>query len=225
MWGTYYYGDAGYGANPISVEQLAAVTNLFAKLANASYCDEPERDEIISKSAEMNDGIGAKGIIFSKVMSYIDFSGFFFPITGEANVNMDMPAHDLAATCAHELAHLNGISREQDANFFAVKNSLEYGDQEYVYSASLMAYTYLGNALASEDYDSWAAIYNSLSDGVKADLTETREYWEQYKTPVKEVSNTVYEQFLYGYGQDLGLKSYGACVDLLVNYYYQVAIS
>ena len=41
---------------------------------------------------------------------------------------------------------------------------------------------------------------------------------------MQTVSNTVYEGFLYSYDQTLGLKSYGACVDLLVNYYYEDAL-
>ena len=45
------------------------------------------------------------------------------------------------------------------------------------------------------------------------------EYWKQFETPVQTVSNAVYEGFLQSYDQELGLKSYGACVDLLVNYY------
>jgi hypothetical protein len=40
---------------------------------------------------------------------------------------------------------------------------------------------------------------------------------------VYKVSNSAYESFLQGNGQTLGLKSYGACVDLLVNYYYPAA--
>ena len=38
---------------------------------------------------------------------------------------------------------------------------------------------------------------------------------------MQKASNTVYEGFLQSYDQELGLKSYGACVDLLVNYYYE----
>ena len=224
MWGTYYYGTPVKSTSPVSDSQLAVVTAYFADLTNKSYRDEPSKDEIIEKSKELNDGIGCKGIVFSKVMSLVDFSGFFFPPTGEANVNLDMPSHDLAATCAHEIAHLNGIPTEQEANFEAVRTSLEFGDEDYIYSASLMAYSYLGNALHDENYELWCSIYWSLSEEVRQDLTETSEYWAKYKTPVKEVSNTVYENFLYSNGQELGLKSYGACVDLLVNYYYDTAL-
>ena len=223
LWGTYYYGTAPAEVDPISVEDLYKVTAYFADMANKSYVDEPDRNEVVAKSPEVFGTVSVKGIKCSKVMSLLDFTGFFFPFTGEANVNMDSPAHDLPATAAHELSHLQGTAREQEANFEAVKACLEYGDPDYVYSACLMAYTYLGNALYGADYDKWLEVRQTLSDDVIADLAETNEYWVNYETPVKEVSNTVYENFLYSYGQDLGLKSYGACVDLLVNYYKNIA--
>ena len=57
------------------------------------------------------------------------------------------------------------------------------------------------------------------------DLAASREYWAQFETPVQSVSNTVYEGFLQSYDQKLGMRSYGACVDLLVNYYYDTALA
>ena len=57
-----------------------------------------------------------------------------------------------------------------------------------------------------------------------ADFAAAREYWAQFETPVQELTNSVYEGFLQSYGQTLGMKSYGACVDLLVNYYYGDAL-
>ena len=79
-----------------------------------------------------------------------------------------------------------------------------------------MAYTYLGNALYQADYEAWERIYDSLNDDVLRDFAANRRYWQAYETPVQTISNTVYEGFLYSYDQDMGLKSYGACVDLLV---------
>ena len=96
---------------------------------------------------------------------------------------------------------------------------LEYGDADYCYSACLLAYTHLGNALYSADPGAWQEVYRGLSDGVLADLAASREYWAQFETPVQSVSNTVYEGFLQSYDQKLGMRSYGACVDLLVAYF------
>lgn len=246
LWGVYYYGDdfmtrSALENENISVEQLEAVTRYFAELSN-EYAEQVPRDEdgnyiadraaILARSDEVYENIErelpclagpavrAKGVYFSRLMSYTDFTGFFFPFTAEANVNTDFPPALFASTVAHELAHQRGVAKEQEANFVAVLASLAYGDTEYCYSACLLAYTHLGNALYSADYEAWKSIYLSLSEDVRRDFAANREYWAQFETPVQKVSNTVYEGFLYSYDQDMGLKSYGACVDLLVNYFY-----
>lgn len=249
LWGFYFYADdfaasAGLDAGPVSAGELETVTVYFANLAN-EYAPQVARDEngvcatdrssVLERSPEVYrraeglfpllqwPAIPAKGVFFSRIMSYLDFTGFFFPFTAEANVNTDFPPSLFASTVAHELAHQRGVAREQEANFVAVLASLEYGDADYVYSAALLAYTHLGNALYEADHAAWERVYGSLSEPVLRDFAWNRAYWQRFETPVQTVSNTVYENFLYSYDQDLGLKSYGACVDLLVNYYYEAA--
>lgn len=249
LWGVYYYGDdfiskSGMSAEKISAAELETVTEYFARLAN-EYAPLVPRDEngvcisdraaILSRSDQVfvktaerlpclsGEPIRAKGLVFSRGLSYIDFTGFFSPITGEANVNTDFPASLFAATVAHELSHQRGVAKEQEANFTAVMACLDYGDEEYYYSACLMAYVYLGNALHDADRDAWARVYDLLCPEILADLRANSEYWAQFDTPVQAVSNTVYDGFLRSYDQEMGLKSYGACVDLLVNYYYDEA--
>ena len=245
LWGAFYYGDSfmaqsGLNSAPVSVEALERVTAYFAGLANESSTrvsrDDSgayiaDRQAILAHSAELyrdveraypcleGPELRAKGVLCSRVMSYVDFTGFFFPFTAEANVNMDFPAPLFASTVAHELAHQRGVAKEQEANFVAVLASLSDGDPDYVYSAALLAYTHLGNALYGVDREAWARISGSLNAAVRADLAANAAYWKQFETPVQTVSNTVYEGFLHSYSQELGLKSYGACVDLLVNYY------
>ena len=249
LWGVYYYGDdfmtrSGLKNDNISVEQLETVTEYFAALVNEYSSQVPrdadgnyvaDRDAILRRSNEVyanveetlpclsGPAVRAKGVYFSRVMSYTDFTGFFFPFTAEANVNTDFPPALFASTVAHELAHQRGVAKEQEANFAAVLAGLEYGDAEYCYSACMLAYTHLGNALYSADYDAWKSIYLTLNEDVRRDFAANREYWAQFETPVQKVSNTVYEGFLHSYDQTMGLKSYGACVDLLVNYYYEQA--
>lgn len=246
LWGQYFYTDdfaarTGLRAEEISVEELKAVTAYFARLSN-TYAPLVPRDEngvcatdmaaVIERSPEVYRNaeekfswlewpdIPVKPVFFSRIMSYLDFTGFFFPLTAEANVNTDYPPSLFASTVAHELAHMRGVAREQEANFVAVLACLEYGDTEYCYSACLLAYVYLGNALYEADRAAWEEVYSTLDERILRDFAANRAYWDQFRTPVQTVSNTVYENFLYSYDQDLGLKSYGACVDLLVNYYY-----
>ncbi len=249
LWGVFYYGDdfrekSGLSTREISVEELETVTVYFAAKAN-EYSTQVTRDDdglyitdrraIIDRTPELyrkaeqmypalsGPEVPVKPFFFSRILSLTDFAGFFFPFTAEANVNTDFPPSLFPATAAHELAHQRGVAEEQEANFCAVLASLLDGDPEFCYSACLLAYTHLGNALRSVDQDAFMLVYAGLNDYILCDFAANREYWKQFETPVQEISNTVYEGFLYSYDQELGLKSYGACVDLLVCHYLEDA--
>ena len=245
LWGVYYYGDdfnarSGLPSGEISAEQLERVTLYFAARLNEGSALVPrdgeglcrsDRGEVLAYSPRLfreaerlypclsGPEIPAKAMFFSRVMSIIDFTGFFCPFTAEANVNTDFPEGLFAATVAHELSHQRGVAKEQEANFCAVLASLADGDPDYCYSACLLAYVHLGNALAGVDPAAYQMIWSGLEPGVRADLEENNRYWEQFETPVQSATNAVYEGFLQSYDQTLGMRSYGACVDLLVNYY------
>lgn len=245
LWGSYYYADdfaaeGGFEQREISVDELETVTRYFADLLNR-YGEQVDRDaegfcvvdkaDIIARSEYIYENteqlhpslagpdLPVKGIVSSRLLSYMDFTGFFFPFTGEACVNTDFPASLFPSTVAHELAHQRSVAREQDANFAAVLSCMESGDTDYGYSGCLLAYTYLGNALYEAAYSRWEKVYESLSSSVLLDMALNRAYWNQFETPVQTVSNSFHEGLLQSYDQELGLKSYGACVDMLVCYY------
>ena len=244
-WGVLYYSDsfteqAGLERRDISVQELETVTRYFAEQASSAG-ERVERGEdgvfradksdIFRRSADIYGGaeqifpclaapaVRAKPVLLSRLLSYIRYTGFFFPYTAEANLNADSPACLLPSTIAHELAHLRGVAREDEANFCAVVACMESGDEDYRYSGALLAYIYLGNALYRADYNAWREVYSTLSENVRADLRANNDYWAQFETPAADVSEKVYESFLQTYGDDRGMQSYGACVDLLTVYY------
>ena len=249
LWGVYYYApsfsaQSGLEARPVSAAELESVTRYFVSLCN-DYAERVPRDSeglyagdeaaIFAHSPALYREVSerfpclageehhAKPIGGSLILSYVNCTGFFCPYTAEANVNTHMPLTLLPATIAHELAHQRGVAAEDEANFVAVLASLENGQEDYVYSAAVMAYIYLGNALCKADSARWAAVYATLSDAVRRDLGAHNAYWDRFDQPVKEVSDRVYTAFLRTYGDDRGLQSYGACVDLLVAYYGETA--
>lgn len=251
LWGVYYYADdftekAGLERRDITVDELTRVTRYFAAECN-KYGDMVSRDErgicnisknaLIERSAGIyentekefpclvSDDLNVKPMFFSKIMSYLEFTGFFFPFTGEANVNVDSPPAMLPSTIAHELSHQRGVAKEEEANFVAVLACMKSGDVDFCYSGALLAYINLGNALYSADNEAWSEIFDTLSDNVLIDFIYDNQYWEHYDTPVADAANTVYEGFLQSYGNELGMKSYGACVDFIVNYYIENEIA
>ena len=232
---------SGLYAQPVALEDLQAVTAYFARQV-AQTAPGVARDEdgvfaedrraILENSVRAYDALeeeypflafddtGVKPVYFSRFLSALDFTGIYCPFTGESNVNVDSPASMLPATAAHELAHQRGITSEQECNFLAILASTTCGDEVYAYSGWLSGYIYLGNALYRVDPEAYWAIRSALPETVQADLRYQNEYWDQFEDKAaQKVSNRVYDSFLKGYGQELGLQSYGTVVDLLVTYY------
>lgn len=248
LWGVYYSASdvseiCGVSSTGVKHEDLIQVDEFFVQLAN-EYSSQVNRDadgctvfsdEVIFENAyhlydnieEVFPGLKAtphrpKPVHFSEIVSYMDFTGFFFPFTAEANINVHSPDSMIPATIAHELAHQRGIAAEDEANFIAVVSCMESEDPEYIYSASLLALIHLQNALyKSGDKDAWNKIKDSYSEGVINDLNQNSNYWTKYrKSKVYKASNGTYDAFLKSYKQTLGTETYGACVDLLVEYYH-----
>ncbi len=247
MWNAAYYAPSfaqrsGLETQPYSVETLEQVTALFAEKA-AKYSTQVQRDEnglfaedtaaIFEKGPEIYENLTqefpclelkhptrAKPIFFSRLQSWLGFTGVYFPFTGEANVNVDAPSCLLPATIAHEMAHQRMVAAEQEANFVGIAASVTSGDPVYVYSGYLMGLIQLCNALYPVDPEGWSAIVEQyFTPELAADWNDNNAYWAELSSPVEDAAEQVYDSFLKGNDQKLGMRSYGACVDLLVTYF------
>lgn len=246
LWGVFYSADgfqdrSGLTARGGTGAELTALTERFAaqvsRLApqvsrDENGCFAVSRQEIFDGALSAYDGIvevfpcltkphaAPKAFVSSRGLSYLDFSGFYFPFTGEANLNDESPAAYLPANICHEMAHQQGIASEQECNFVAIAAAVTAPDVTYRYSGCLMGYVYLSNALYRVDAEAGKAIRDTLPDTVLADLRRNSTYWAQFDGPVQTVSNTVYDGFLKSNGLADGIQNYGTVVDLLLACYY-----
>ena len=161
----------------------------------------------------------SKPAFYSRLMSAWGFTGYLCPLTGESTLNVDCPAVFLPVTVAHEFAHQRGVAAEQEANFVGILASITSGKPAYMYSGWLYGYLHLSNALYRADPQAAAALSARLPAGAAADFADNNAYWAGWEGPVRTVGESVYDSFLRSYGQDLGMQSYGACVDLLVEHF------
>ena len=246
LWGVNYWTDSfqekyGNYAQPVAPEDLLEVTVYAARnlLLAADGVERDEngvfavpREEILAAAPGVYDNLeaempflafedtGVKPMMFSRLFSAMDFTGFYCPYTGEPNVNVDSPANLLPATAAHEMAHQRGIASEQECNFLAVLASTTSGHPAYRYSGWLKAYIHLGNALYGVSPELYWAIREQLPAEVEADLAYNTAYWDQFRdTAVQKASTTAYDHMLKAYGDERGIQSYGTVVDMLVAYY------
>ncbi|MEN8906101.1 MAG: DUF3810 domain-containing protein [Clostridiales bacterium] len=158
-----------------------------------------------------------KFIYFSKIMLYLNISGFYFPFTGEANINKYTPDCYLPHTIAHELAHQRGFAREDEANyigFLACKNS-PYCD--YQYSGYLSMLTYSMNYLYQYSFDDYKKIRKQYNKNIERDLLNVQNFYDEYETPIETLSSNINDLYLKTNKQDSGINSYGEVIYLLIS--------
>ncbi len=185
-----------------------------AKEAEAAY------DKIHIQYPLLRAGYGApKPVLASRLMSHANITGIFFPFTFEANVNDNIPEYSIPVTMGHELSHLRGYMREDEANFIGYLICENSGNPDFEYSGKMLAFIYASNALYDTDRDAAGQVYARLSEGVQRDLNANSAYWKQFEGPVAQVSSAVNDSYLKANRQEDGVKSYGRMVDLLLAEY------
>lgn len=244
LWGCFYQAQTfseKSGIVPVggTVEELTDLTAYFARELSACADDVPrdergffaeERNDIYADATACYpklygefpfleiDPVQPKAAAWSRILSMGDFTGFYFPFTGEANLNDDCSAALLGATICHELAHCRGIASEQECNFLGILAAIRSDSVAYRYSGYLMGYIYLGNALYGVDREAYLAIRETLPEGVLLDLAWNNAYWARFEGPVSDAAQNVYDGFLKVNGEELGVRSYGTVVDMLLAY-------
>lgn len=246
FWNAAYYIPAfaqreGLTTEFYSLDELATVTEHFAQKA-AVLATQVPRDENGHFSASLSDcfaqgpdiyqnittefpsldiySVQAKPLLCSKLQSIMGFTGIYFPFTGEANVNVDAPACLVPATIGHEMAHQRMVSSELEANFVGIAACTSCDNVVFQYSGYLMGLIHLCNALYASSPDTWYVITErTFNQELAQDWNDNNDYWDALKSPVEETAGDVYDSFLKSNHQEMGIRSYGACVDLLVSYF------
>lgn len=166
-----------------------------------------------------------KPILLSAFMSKTEITGLFFPFTMEANVNIHVPDYSIPATMLHELAHLRGFMREDEANFIAYLAGMESEDAELQYSSTMLALVTAGNALYDQDKDLYFKIRSQFSEEVIKDIRDNSSYWQQFDdTAISTLSNQINDTYLKVNAQSDGVQSYGRMLDLLLAKYKQDSV-
>jgi len=160
-----------------------------------------------------------KPVMLSEEMTKMHITGIYVPFTGEANVNVHFSDYNLPFTSAHEMSHLMGVGREDEANFAAFLVCIHSGDDYIRYSGLLNMLEYIGNALYKTDSGRY---YEIMWESPRIVLQETAafsRFFDKYRyTKISKVSNAVNNTYLQAQGQKQGAQSYGFVVDLATVY-------
>ena len=228
-------------------EELATLRDYVVERAN-ELSEQMERDEQgyiitevdleqtareeMSRLGEQFPNLGGyypkpKKFFASEFFSQQYIMGYYFPFSMEANYNDLIYVTNKPATICHELSHLKGFIREDEANFIGYLACVDSGEPLFQYSAYLSVIAYLDHdfykSVGEEEYWKHPAISTQVK---KDDVFLTKEAWAQVEN-VSPLDTDMVQQASYDFlettlnlnGVEDGLDSYSRVVELLLWYY------
>lgn len=152
-------------------------------------------------------------------LTYMGYSGYYNPFSGEAQVNNLIKNYKFPVVSCHEQAHQLGYAAENEANFIATLATLNNDDPYIQYAGYIFALRYCVNEIARRDIDKYHEIIETINPGILASYKEMRDFWRSYQNPFEVVSKVFWDTFLKANNQSNGIMSYSYMVALVVNYY------
>lgn len=121
-----------------------------------------------------------KLLIAPQIASRLGILGHYSFVTGEVNINPDIPPHEMPFSLAHEYAHYLGIAGEAEASFLAFLVCTA-SDFEYIkYSGALSVLEYFISDIYKNDREEYQRLYDTLSEKAALDLRASYEYTAKY---------------------------------------------
>ena len=230
-----------------SLEELETLRNFVVEQCNALCCRIPRNEDgTLSYRGDMEETAktamrqlgetysllegfypNPKPLLCSDFMSRQYVAGCFYPFSMEANYNDVMYLLNRPSTICHELGHLKGFIREDEANLIGYLACVRTEDIYFQYSGYLSVLYYIDNdyreAADYERYLTGAAIHPQVHrDNIFLTAQERarieREALLDTET-VDAVSDSIADASLKLNGVRDGMVSYSRVVELLLRYY------
>lgn len=160
-----------------------------------------------------------KKSLYSTGLTYMGYSGYLNPFTGEAQVNGLIYNFKFPTTSCHEIAHQLGYSAENEANFIGYLAAVHNDDIYFKYSAYIFVLRYCLGEMKRRNPEKFEAYNTQINYGILLNYMEVAAFWAQYQNKAEPVFKSSYNTFLKANQQKEGIKSYNYVVSLLVNYY------
>jgi hypothetical protein len=159
-----------------------------------------------------------KSSLFGSFGNYLGYTGYYNPFTGEAQVNTAVPLFLQPFTSCHELGHLLGFARENEANFAGYLAARSSPDPAFQYSVYFDMYLY-GRSYLKRSDSLLTRKYDAMLDPlVKKDMDELKAFYLRHENPLERIIDRLYDSYLQANQQPEGKKTYSKVIQWLVAY-------
>lgn len=217
-----------------TVKELVLLGNYFIEKLNAlqprttpklSYTiDELKEKAVIDyqRMAEKNlffsyRAPAVKSVLNSWMVSKIGIEGYYNPLSGEANLNMKLPAWVLPFVTCHEISHQMGVAREDEANLVAYLVGINSKDVNFLYSVNYNMLRYILLEVRIKSPEDYAVMLNKIDPKVLTNFKAENEFWAKYNGDMSSYMGVAFDKFLKLNKQKSGIDSYQNIVIWLWN--------
>ncbi len=241
VWGLNYSRpsiseELGIGNEKYNVKELVVLGNYFVDKTNALKLKQNKVpsytiNELESKSAatysfmEKRNSVfrysnpSLKSVINSWLISKIGIEGYYAPLSGEANMNMNLPDFIKPYVSCHEIGHQLGIAYEDEANLLGYLTASNSPDVNYQYSANYEMLRYILFEIRMKSPEDYKILRAKLLPQILADFKTEKEFWRKYNGDMFGYMDAAFDRFLKLNNQKKGIDSYQDIVIWLWNIY------
>lgn len=241
VWGLNYSRpsiseELGIGNEKYNVKELVVLGNYFVDKINALKLKQNKVpvylvNELESKSAaayslmEKRNSVFSysnpclKSVLNSWIISKIGIEGYYAPLSGEANMNMNLPDFVKPYGSCHEIGHQLGIAYEDEANLLGYLTASNSPDVNYQYSANYEMLRYILFEIRMKSPEDYKKLRAKLLPQVLADFKTEKEFWRKYNGDMFGYMDAAFDRFLKLNNQQKGIDSYQDIVIWLWNIY------
>jgi hypothetical protein len=149
-----------------------------------------------------------KKVFNTFLVTKLGLEGYYNPLSGEANINMRIPAHSLPFIACHEIAHQLGVGREDEANLIGYLVAANSKDVNFRYAAN---YSVLRNVLFEvliKSPENYEQLLKKINPETVLDFKRDREFWMKYNSDMYAYMDVALDSFLKLNNQKKGINSY-----------------
>jgi hypothetical protein len=145
-------------------------------------------------------------------------AGFYFPFTGECNIDDGLHPLQKPFTMAHEMAHGYGVGNEGTCNFIAYLACIKSDNDFIRYSGMISFWRYVASSYRKSDPETYVQYRSELYAGLVRDLDDINTNNELYPDIMPWLRENAYDSYLKAQGEMDGIASYSKVIELILSF-------
>jgi len=186
----------------------------LSKIATLSYQTQAKHNAVFNYPVP-----SIKPCLFASYITKSGIEGYYNPLSGEANINMDLPPFTLPFTICHEIAHQTGIAKEDEANLLGYITAIKSEDINFQYAGYYYMFRSILWEIKIKSPDDYQMIFDRIASTVLADFKTENQFWLKNNSDMSKYMSVAFDRLLKLNNQKKGINSYQDIVLWLYNYH------